>query len=314
MIENDLHKIDPFATGHLSVGDGNEIYWEACGNPQGKPALYLHGGPGSGITESYRQYFNPEKYLIVSFEQRGCGRSRPLVTDEGADLSTNTTQALISDIEELRTHLGISAWLVCGVSWGTTLALAYAESYPDKVTGMLLMAVTTTSIAEIEWITEDMGRVFPREWDAFAHAVQPKEGERLIDAYYAHVTGENRVIREQVAKAWCDWEDVHVSLDPNHSPSERFRDPAFRLLFATLVIHYWKHAGFGGDDILANIHRIAHIPGVLIHGRLDVSSPLVTPLELHKVWPNSKLIVIDGDGHGGKTMADQFAQELAQFQ
>jgi proline iminopeptidase len=173
--------IDTFATGHLAVSDGNRIYWEASGNPRGKPALHLHGGPGSGIMSRYRRSFDPERFLIVSFEQRGCGRSQPLATDSNADLLTNTTPALISDIEELRKHLGVEAWLLSGGSWGSTLALAYAQAHPDRVTEIVLAAVTTTTRSEVEWITEQIGRVFPREWEQFAAAVrtEPGPGARL---------------------------------------------------------------------------------------------------------------------------------------
>jgi proline iminopeptidase len=256
--------------------------------------------------------FDPERFLIVSFEQRGCGRSRPLVTDPSADLSTNTTPTLISDIEELRRHLGIEAWLLSGVSWGTTLALAYAQAYPDRVREIMLTAVTTTTRSEVEWVTEQMRRIFPREWDQFAAAVRREPGQRLIDAYYERITDPDQNVRESTAGAWCDWEDVHISLDPKHSPSLRYRDPEFRLLFATLVIHYWKHAGFiDGDGILANMERISHIPGVLIHGRLDVSSPLETAWELHKIWPASELVVVDVEGHGGETMAAELTRAIA---
>jgi len=307
-------EIGTFATGHLPVTDGNEIYWEASGNPRGKPALHLHGGPGSGIMTRYRRHFDPERFLVVSFEQRGCGRSRPLVTDPGADLLTNTTPALISDIEELRRHLQVEAWLLSGVSWGTTLALAYAQAYPDRVTEIVLTAVTTTTRSEVEWATEQMRRVFPREWDRFAAAVRPEPGQSLIDAYYERITHPDRKVRESTARAWCAWEDVHVSLNSKHTPSPRFRDPEFRLLFATLVIHYWKHAGFiSGDGILANLGRISHLPGVLIHGRWDVSSPMETAWELHKAWPASELVVVDVDGHGGETMADELTRAIARF-
>jgi proline iminopeptidase len=303
-----------FASGHLAVSNSNKIYWEASGNRQGKPALHLHGGPGSGIMSRYRRHFDPEKFLVVSFEQRGCGRSRPLATDPSADLSTNTTPALISDIEELRKHLGIEAWLVSGQSWGTTLALAYAQTHPERVTEIVLAAVTTTTISEVHWCTEQIGRVFPREWVRFAAVAQPAPGQSLIDAYYERITHPDRKVRETAASAWCAWEDVHISLDPNHKRSARFCDPDFRLLFATLVIHYWKHAAFiSGEGILANIGRISHLPGVLIHGRLDVSSPLETAWNLHKAWPASELVVVDADGHGGETMVQELIRAIARF-
>lgn len=306
--------IEPFATGYLPVGDGNEIYWEASGNPNGTPALHLHGGPGSGMMAGYRRRFDPDRFLIVGFEQRGCGRSRPLATDPAADLSTNTTPALVADIETLRVHLGVERWLVTGLSWGTTLALAYAQAHPDRVRALVLFAVTTTSAAEVEWITETIGRVFPREWEQFEAAAHRTAGQRLIDAYYDRITHSDPGVREQAARAWCAWEDTHVSLDPKYVPNPRYDDPVFRQVFATLVIHYWKHAGFAGEGgLLAGMDRIAHIPGVLIHGRLDVSSPLETAWRLHKAWPASELVVVGDEGHGGEAMIDELVRAIARF-
>ena len=306
--------IEPFASGHLRVGDGNDIYWEASGNPDGKPALHLHGGPGSGIGTGYRRQLDPDRFLIVSFEQRGCGRSRPLVTDPAADLATNTTPALVADIEALRAHLGVERWLVTGLSWGTTLALAYAQAHPDRVSEVILAAVATTTAPEVEWITEAMGRVFPREWERFEAAAHRTPGQRLVDAYYDRITHPDPTVREDAARAWCAWEDTHVSLDPKHVPDPSYDDPQFRAVFATLVIHYWKHAGFTvGGGLLAGMGRIADIPGVLIHGRLDVSSPLATAWELHKVWPGSDLVVIGDEGHGGDAMIDELVRAIARF-
>jgi proline iminopeptidase len=306
--------IEPFATGYLTVSDGNEIYWETSGNPDGKPALHLHGGPGSGTGPGYRRRFDPEKFLIVGFEQRGCGRSRPLVIDPDApDLATNTTQVLIADIEALREHLGVEKWLVTGLSWGSTLALAYAQAHPDRVSEIVLLAVTTTSPAEVEWITESVGNIFPREWEQFEAASHRKPGQRVIDAYYDLITDPDPAVREDAARAWCTWEDTHVSLVPGYVPDSRYDDPEFRLVFATLVIHYWKHSGFAAEGgLLAYMDRIAHIPGVLIHGKLDFSGPLVTAWNLHKVWPNSELIVID-EGHGGDEMIEEMLRAIARF-
>ena len=306
--------LEPFATGYLPVSDGNEIYWETSGNPDGKPALYLHGGPGSGVGNGYRRNFDPDQYLIVSLDQRGCGRSRPLVSDALANLATNTTQALITDLEALREHLRVEKWLVTGLSWGTTLALAYAQAHPDRVTELVLGAVTTTSPAEVEWIAELVGRIFPEAWDRFEAASGRTPGQRVIDAYYERITDPDPAIRAQAAKDWCAWEDIHVSLDPNHAPFEDFEDPEFRAVFATLVIHYWKHSGFAGEGgLLAGVDRISHIPGVLIHGRMDVSGPLVTAWELHKRWPGSELFVIEGEGHGGEDMISEVRRAYARF-
>lgn len=295
--------IEPFATGYLLVDDSNEIYWETSGNPKGRPALYLHGGPGSGISGGYRRHFDPEKFLIVSFEQRGCGRSRPNVTDPSINLMKNTTQAIISDIEKLRIHLKVDSWLLLGISWGTTLALAYSQTYPEKVSAIVLAAVTTTTSSEVKWITEGMGRIFPREWDQFVAAVQPKQSERLIDAYYRQITSKDLKIRDNTSRAWCAWEDVHISLDPKHKKNLQFRDFEHSLPFSILTIHYWKHSAFLSDsDILAKMNTISHIPSILIHGRLDISSPLETAWKLHKKWPCSQLVVIDDEGHGGKAI------------
>jgi proline iminopeptidase len=305
---------EPLRTEILQLPDGSSIYWEASGNPKGKPALYLHGGPGSGAQTWYREQFDPDQCLIVSFDQRGCGRSRPLVTDSDYDLESNTTQALLADIEQLREHLNVERWLLTGVSWGTTLALAYAQAYPERVSELVLAAVTNTSRTEVTWITETVGHFFPEAWSEFEQRANPGPGERLIDAYYRLIRHPDRSTRERAAEAWCKWEDVIVSLGPNVKPSARFIDPDFRMLFATLVIHYFAHAAFlDGQEILHNMERIAHLPGVLIHGRLDVSGPLQTAWQLHKRWRNSRLIVVESEGHGGAGMWNEFSKAIASF-
>lgn len=304
--------IEPFATGMLPVGDDNEIYWEASGNPDGKPAVHLHGGPGSGIMTGHRKRFDPERYMIVSFEQRGCGRSRPLATWD--NLAANTTQALIGDIEALREHLGIERWLVTGMSWGTTLALAYAQAHPERVTEIVLGAVTTTTPKEVGWLTEAMGNIFPREWDAFAASSGAQPGQRIVDAYYALLTSPDEDVRMQAARDWVRWEDTHISLDPNRGPMLADDDPVHQQVFATLVTHYWSHGAFLGEtELLDGMATIAHIPGVLVHGRLDISSPMCIPWELHKAWPGSELIVIDDEGHGGERMITAMMDAFARF-
>jgi proline iminopeptidase len=306
--------IEPFKSEILQLADGSGMYWEASGNPKGKPALYLHGGPGSGLRSEYRQHFDPERYLVLAFDQRGCGRSRPLVTDPGYDLRSNTTGALLADIELFREHLGIERWLVTGMSWGTTLALAYAQAYPERVSEMVLAAVTTTSRAEVTWITETIGCFFPEAWAAFEQTANRRAGESVIDAYYRSIRDPDRKVREQAAEAWCKWEDVIVSLDPQAKPSARFADPDFRMNFATLVIHYFANAAFlEGREILKSIGRLAHLPGVLIHGRLDVSGPLRTAWQLHQRWSESQLIVVEAEGHGGSVMADEFTKAIVGF-
>ena len=306
--------IEPFKFGNLLVGDGNEIFWEVSGNPKGQPALFLHGGPGGGLKTGYRRRFDPEKFLIVSFEQRGCGRSRPLATDSLNNLSLNNTQNLIADIEKLRSFLKIEKWLVTGVSWGTSLALAYAQKNFTRVSGLVLAAVSTTSDSEVYWITEAMSELFPKEWDRFKNAVDGIPGARLIDKYYEAIRHPNQEVRFAAAKAWCEWEDVHPSLDPNYVSNTDFKNPQFCLQFSTLVIHYWAHSAFlKQGQILSQMNLLSNTPGVLIHGRYDVSSPLRTAWNLHQSWPKSELLIIEDEGHGGPKMMEEMAIAISRL-
>lgn len=307
---------EPFAAGLLALDEKTEIYWETSGNPNGKPALYLHGGPGSGLRSgSYRQLFDPDVFYIVGIDQRGCGRSRPLATEKLSDLSSNTTEALIDDIEAIRSHLRIDSWLVSGVSWGATLALALAQSHPKRVSEMVLMAVTTTSRAEVEWITEGVGRLFPQEWEAFEAASARRPDERIVEAYARRLASSNDLDRLAAAEAWNEWESTHISLDPNFTPiSHRFDDQR-ALVFATLVTHYWANDGFlgAGNAILERMPSIESIPAVLIHGRRDYSGPLITPWKLHQLWSSSRLIVVEEEGHGGPKCRGQMRLALDSF-
>lgn len=301
-----MYKVsEPFASGYLSVGDGNEIYWESSGNPKGIPALHLHGGPGGGLNRKYIQHFDPVKFLVVGFEQRGCGRSRPLAHEDLSKLSTNTTSNLIADIEMLRSFLKIESWFLYGGSWGTTLALAYAEAYPARILGLVLAAVTTTTAEEVEWVTEYMRKIFPREGDALLAVVQPQVNERVVDACYRKIIDTDPKVRIVMARAWCAWEDAHMSLDPNFKPFLSVQSDDFCLLFATLVLHYWSKAAFLPEgSILKNIDQILHLPCILIHGRLDVSSPLEVAWSIHKKWTGSEFIVAP-NGHGGIELFDE---------
>ncbi len=293
--------VEPNESGMLRAGDGHAMYWETCGNPAGIPAVFLHGGPGSGCTPNQRRYFDPDVFQAVLFDQRGSGRSRPLTSEPDADLTSNTTAHLIADMERLREHLGIDRWVVLGMSWGTTLGLAYAETHAERVRGLVLALVTTTSRREVDWITRDMGRVFPEEWERFVAAVPTRLRDMsLADAYATLLFDADPDVQERAARAWCTWEDTHVSLVPGYQHNRRFDDPAFRLRFARLVTHYWRHAAFLEDDqLLRNAGLLAGIPGVLIHGRYDVSSPLETAWRLSQSWSTSRLQVIDDTGHGG---------------
>lgn len=293
--------IEPFATGRLQRPDGAAISWEASGNPEGRPALYLHGGPGGGLGRGgYRRRFDPRLHRIVGIDQRGCGRSTPWPIDDPGSLDANTTPTLIQDIEAVREHLGIERWLVHGVSWGSTLALAYAQAHPDRITEVVVTAVTTGRREEIDWITEGVGAVFPEAWERFAAAARP--GERVVEAYARLLRDDDPAVRAAAADAWDDWESTHISLDPAWQPGPLHDDLRERANFATLVTHYWANDCFltGADRVLDRMDRLRDIPGVLIHGRHDVSGPAITPWLLHRAWPGSRLEIVEDEGHGGE--------------
>jgi proline iminopeptidase len=302
---------EPYDKGLLDVGDGNAIYWESSGNPNGKPAVYVHGGPGSGSMPWARTYFDPEAFRIVLFDQRGCGRSRPLL-NERSHLQSNTTQHLLNDLESLRHHLSIERWVVLGASWGSTLALAYAQLHPDRVAALVLAGVTTTSRREVDWITGDVGRIFPQQWERFVSHIPPAlQNMRVVDAYATLLFDNDAALAEKAAIEWCAWEDSHVSLVPKREPNRRFADADFRLRFARLVTHYWRHAAFLEDEqLVRDAGRLSGIPGILIHGRCDVSSPLETAWRLHQNWAGSELRVVEDAGHGGGSFAQQIVAAL----
>jgi proline iminopeptidase len=293
-------EIEPHDDGMLDVGDGQRIFWEVSGRPDGKPAVVLHGGPGSGSAPWMRRMFDPAVYRIVLFDQRNCGRSTPHASDPAVELSANTTAHLVADCERLRAHLGIARWLVWGGSWGTTLAIAYAEAHPERVTELILVSVATTTRREVEWVTRAMGRIFPEEWARFRDAVPG--GERAGDlsaAYSRLLASPDAVTRERAAAAWCAWEDTHVATDPGHRHDTRYDDARFRLCFARLVTHYWSNAAFLEDgQLLRDADRLRGIPGVLVNGRLDISGPPDVAWHLARAWPEAELVLVDDAGHG----------------
>lgn len=293
-------EIDPSTHGALNVGGGHRIYWECCGAAEGKPAVVLHGGPGSGATPTFRRFFHPSAYRVVLFDQRGSGRSTPHAGAATVDLSTNTTHHLIADIEKLRDHLGVERWLVFGGSWGSTLALAYAERFPERVSELVLFSIVTTTTREVQWITRDAGRFFPAEWSRFRAGVpaEARDGN-LADAYSVLLHSASAEVRERAARDWCRWEDVHVRITPASRPNPRYEDPVFRLAFARLVTHYWRHQAWLVDgSLLEQADRLTGIPGVLVHGRLDLSGPPDIAWRLSEAWPDSELILIELGGHG----------------
>lgn len=295
-----------FSSGWVEVPSAR-IYWEATGSPAGVPVLYLHGGPGGSLGRGgYRKRHDPSTFRTIGLDQRGCGKSTPTVQDDLASLHENTTQNLIADIEAVREHLGIATWIVTGVSWGSTLALAYALRHPDRVAGVAVVAVTTTSRDEVDWITDGVGRIFPEAWQEFTDAARADPGERVVEAYARRLAGANRDDARRAALDWDRWESTHISLDPYWQPGPMFADERERMTFALLVTHYWSRDGFltGDEEILSRIAELDGIPGHLIHGRRDVSGPVVTPWRLHRRWAGSRLVVIEDEGHGGpKSMA-----------
>jgi proline iminopeptidase len=312
--------IEPYDGGHLQLDDGAEIWWEASGNPLGQPVVWLHGGPGSGLRSGgYRRRLDPERWNIIGLDQRACGRSRPLAIDPGFDLGTLTTQRMVTDLEQLREHLGVERWVVAGGSWGSTLALAYAESHPDRVTAIVLNAVTSSSHREIAWISEGVGRVFPEAWAELEAASRRKPGQPLLDAYLQRLTDPDPAERFAAALDWCTGEDAHVAIGQlgEELPAGQGMadgDPQWRLQIATHVVNNWAHdAWLGESGVLDNVDAIAHIPAVLIHGRLDVSGPLDAPWKIQRVWPGSELIIVDDEGHGGDAMADHWRRVLRQL-
>src|SRR5690606_23225680 len=259
-----------------------------------------HGGPGSGCRPGHRRYFDPRRYRVVLFDQRGCGRSTPHASDHDTDLRTNTTHHLLDDIELLREHLGIERWLVYGVSWGTTLGLAYAERHPDRVTELVLSSVVTTTSAEVDWVTRRMGRVFPAEWARFRDGVPAAERDgNLAEAYRRLLNSPDPAVREQAAVRWCAWEDTHVATVPGYRPDPRYEDPWFRLGFARLVTHYWaNHAFLEDGSLIRDAVRLTGIPGVMVQGALDISGPPDIAWQLSQVWPDGELVIVGGAGHG----------------
>ncbi|MGC5172576.1 prolyl aminopeptidase [Microbacterium sp. DT81.1] len=306
----------PYAHGAIAADGGASIYWEESGTPDGVPALWLHGGPGGSLGDAWhRSMFDPDRYRLIGIDQRGSGRSRPNILDARDTLASHTTQQLIADIEAVRDALGVERWVVAGMSWGTTLALAYALEHPDRVRALALTAVTTTSREEVEWITEGVGRIFPEEWAAFERASDRVGGERIVDAYARRLAGGESTDREAAARDWDTWEGVHVSLDHPESRHRGHTDLAEREAFATLVTHFWSNDAFlpGEMAVLARIDEIRHIPAALVHGRRDISGPPITAWRLHRAWPASTLTIIEDEGHGGPRSCSALSDALDRF-
>ncbi|MBF6025828.1 prolyl aminopeptidase [Lysobacter niastensis] len=288
-------EIEPFDTGTLKVDDRHTLYYEQCGNPKGKPVVILHGGPGGGCSPKMRRFHDPAKYRIVLFDQRGAGRSTP-----HADLVDNTTWHLVADIEQLRSKLGIERWQVFGGSWGSTLALAYAQKHPKRVTELVLRGIFMLRRWELEWFyQEGANRLFPDAWEHYINAIPPVERHDLISAFHRRLTSEDETARLAAAKAWSVWEGAtsFLHIDPDFAASHE--DPYFALAFARIENHYFVNSGFfeADDQLLRDAPRIADIPGVIVHGRYDVVCPVQNAWDLKKAWPKGDLVITPASGH-----------------
>ncbi len=288
-------EIEPYRTGFLEVPDNHTLYWEECGNPQGKPILFLHGGPGMGVDPYHRRFFNPEKYRIILFDQRGCGKSRPF-----SSLENNTTWDLVEDIERLRDHLQVDQWVVFGGSWGSTLALAYAIKHPEPVKGLILRGIYLCRPKEIQWYYQSGAHhIFPDVWESYVAPIPVSERNDFVRAYYKRLTSSNTEERLQAAKAWAGWEGATSKLKFDPALFASFSADAMADSIARIECHYFIHNTFFDTDnwILENVEAIRHIPGVLIHGRYDVPCFVENAWELHRAWPEAKLEIIPDAGH-----------------
>ena len=288
--------IEPYRKGMLDTGDGHQIYWELCGNPQGKPAVFLHGGPGSGCTPAHRQLFDPERYRILLFDQRGCGRSRP-----HASLENNTTWHLTADMERLRTEIAdAEKWLVFGGSWGSTLALAYAQQHPGRVSELVVRGIFGLRRAELRWFyQEGASWLFPDYWEDYLAPIPAEERGDLIAAYRKRLTGDDPVEQLRAAKAWSLWEGRTITLLPSARHQQSHADDQNALAFARIENHYFVHDGFMECDgqLLRDAHKLHGIPGTIIQGRYDACTPARTAWELHKAWPQAAFHLVPDAGH-----------------
>ena len=289
--------LEPYRTGRLRVTDGHELYYEESGNPQGKPVVFLHGGPGGGSDPKQRRFFHPAKYRIVNFDQRGCGKSTPY-----ANLEANTTWDLVADIERLREHLGLDTWQVFGGSWGSTLALAYAEKHPNRVSELVLRGIFLLRKQEIDWFYQRGASVlYPDAWEPYLAHIPEGERSDLLKAYYGRLTSPDPAVRLAAAKVWSGWEGATSKLIPDADFSGHFEEDEFALAFARIECHYFTHKGFfdADDQLLRDAHKIRHIPGVIVQGRYDVVCPMESAWALHRAWPEADFVITPDSGHSG---------------
>lgn len=296
----DYPEIEPYEHGMLAVGDGNRVYWETCGNPDGKPAVVFHGGPGSGCVPAFRRLFDPAAYRVALFDQRNCGRSTPHASAPSTDLGANSTEQLVADAERLREHLGIERWLVLGGSWGSTLALAYAEAHAKRVAEMVLFGVTTGRHAEFDWLFRGgLARFFPEQWDRLVTSlpVGEREGD-VVEAYHRQLNHPDAAVRRRAAEAWCLWESATPAWPPRTGMEEKFKDPAYALAFARIVTHYVRRNAWLEDGaLIRGAAALAATPGILVNGRFDFQAPIENAWALKRAWPRAELVIVADAGH-----------------
>lgn len=288
-------EIEPYSTGFLKVSDLHTLYFEEAGNPKGKPVVFLHGGPGGGLIANYRRYFNPEKWRIILFDQRGCGKSTPF-----AELKENTTWDLVSDIEKLKNHLSIQRWAVFGGSWGSTLALSYAIKHPLSCTELFLRGIFLLRKKEIDWFyQEGCSKIYPDAWEEYVKPIPKEERHDFVSAFYKRLTSEDITTRKAAAKAWSIWEGSTSKLIPDADVVERFGEDEFADAFARIECHYFINKGFFTEDnfLLNNVDKIRQIPTVIVQGRYDVVCPAESAWDLHRAFPEAELHIIGDAGH-----------------
>ncbi|QWW68952.1 prolyl aminopeptidase [Rhizobium sp. WYJ-E13] len=305
-------EIEPYASGHLDVGDGHVIYWERSGTSGAKPAVFLHGGPGGGISPVHRRLFDPKLYDVVLFDQRGCGKSTP-----HASLEANTTWHLVADIERLREMAGVDKWQVFGGSWGSTLALAYAEKHPERVSELVVRGIYTLTRAELDWYYQfGVSEMFPDKWERFVAPIPPEERHEMMLAYNRRLTGSDRAVALEAAQAWSLWEGETITLLPEKSTSGKFEEADFAYAFARIENHFFVHAGWMDEgQLLRDAHKLKDIPGVIVHGRYDMPCPAKYAWLLHKAWPKADFHLIEGAGHAFSEpgILDQLIQATDRF-
>ena len=286
--------IEPYRSGRHDVGDGHSLYWEQCGNPDGKPVVFLHGGPGAGCSPDHRRQFDPARYNILLFDQRGCGRSTP-----HASLDANTTWHIVADIERLRTMLGVERWMVFGGSWGSTLSLAYAQTHPERVTELVLRGVFLFGQAELDWLyLEGASKIFPDKWEAFLAPIPEDERFDMVAAYNRRLTGGDRDEQLTAAKAWAKWEAETVTLLPSPSTIEDHTSDDYAIAISRIENHYMVHRGWIEEGrLLRDVGRIRDIPAVIVQGRYDCCTPPAAAWALHKAWPEAELHIVPDGGH-----------------